>query len=73
MNVILYTTHCPKCIILAKKLDAAGVQYETKEDPEEMLKLGFMSAPVLRVDNETYLFKEACLWADDYKIEQETK
>lgn len=73
MNVILYTTHCPKCIILGKKLDAAGVNYTTNEDPEEMLRLGFMSAPVLRVDDEFYLFKEACLWVDDYVYEQENK
>ena len=73
MKVILYTTHCPRCEILSEKLNEAGVQYETKEDPEEMLKLGFMSAPVLKVDDEIYSFREACLWADDYAYEQENK
>jgi len=33
-----------------------------------MLELGFKSAPVLDVDGEIYLFKEACLWADDQGV-----
>lgn len=72
MSVILYTTHCPKCNVLEKKLKMANVEYQTSEDIQEMLKLGFKSAPVLKVDDEIYLFKEACLWADDNaKIEQD--
>lgn len=72
MSVILYTTHCPKCNVLEKKLNKFGIEYTISEDIQEMLKLGFKSAPVLKVDDEIYLFKEACLWADDNtKIEQD--
>lgn len=66
MDITLYTTHCPQCNVLGKKLDLAGVKYDVCEDPQEMLKLGFMSAPILKVDKDIYLFKEACLWVDDY-------
>lgn len=67
MNVTLYTTHCPKCSVLEKKLKMAGVEYTPSEDIQKMLELGFKSAPVLDVDGEIYLFKEACIWADDQK------
>lgn len=29
MNIIFYTTHCPKCAVLKTKLDKAGVSYST--------------------------------------------
>lgn len=70
MNVILYTTHCPKCKVLTRKLQMAGVEFTESEDIQKMLELGFKSAPVLVVDNEVYLFKEACLWADDRRLEK---
>ena len=63
--ITLYTTHCPKCRVLETKLNKAGVKYKTSEDIQKMLELGFKSAPVLDVNGEIYLFKEACLWADD--------
>ena len=52
MNIILYTTHCPQCNILEKKLQASGIEYTTSEDVQKMLELGFKSAPVLVVDDE---------------------
>ena len=70
-NITLYTTHCPQCTILQKKLDSAGIEYNISEDVQEMLQLGFMAAPILKVDNDTYTFKEACLWVDDYVYEKE--
>lgn len=70
MNVILYTTHCPKCKVLTRKLQMAGVEFTESEDIQKMLELGFKSAPVLVVDDEVYLFKEACLWADDRRLEK---
>ena len=69
MEVLLYTTHCPKCKVLEKKLELAKVEYTQSENIQEMLQLGFKSAPVLKVDGEIYLFKEACLWADDRRRE----
>ena len=36
-EVVLYTTHCPKCEILAKKLTEKGVGFEVVTDVDEML------------------------------------
>ena len=60
--VTLYTTHCPQCIVLTKKLDQAGIQYEVCEDIDVMTEKGFMSAPILEVDGEAMPFKKAVDW-----------
>lgn len=60
--ITLYTTHCPQCTVLSKKLDQAGVQYDTCEDIEVMQSKGFMSAPMLEVDGEVMNFKQAVDW-----------
>lgn len=59
MNVILYTTHCPKCKILKKKLDEKNVTYEICEDVGAMTEKGFLSAPMLEVDDKIMDFKMA--------------
>lgn len=51
-KVILYTTHCPKCRILEKKLNDKGVEYDTVEDVEEMKKIGISTVPVLSVPDK---------------------
>lgn len=61
-NVILYSTGCPKCGILKRKLDERGVVYETVSDVDEMLRLGINSAPYLGVDDKLMDFKQAVDW-----------
>lgn len=60
--MVLYTTHCPKCEVLKKKLDIAGIAYEVCEDVDVMRGKGFMSAPMLEVDGEALNFKKAVDW-----------
>lgn len=44
------------------------MEFATCDDLQKLLQLGFKSAPVLIVDKEEpYLFKEACMWADEIK------
>ena len=59
MNVILYSTGCPKCNVLKKKLDKAKVDYSVVSDKEAILKTGFTTVPVLQVDDKFLGFKEA--------------
>ena len=66
-KTVLYTTGCPKCRILAKKLDSAGVSYETNTDVDEMQALGMMEAPALMTGDRLLSFSEACKWADSQK------
>ena len=37
-NVILYTTHCPRCLILANKLQEKGIHYTEFTDVQKMLE-----------------------------------
>lgn len=62
MKIILYTTHCPKCTVIEKKLTAAHLDFETCEDQETMKKKGFNTAPIVEVDGKTMEFKEAVDW-----------
>lgn len=64
-NVILYSTGCPKCQVLVKKLDAAGISYSVNTDVNEMLALGVKSAPVLEVDGKLMDFSKANVWLRD--------
>ncbi len=62
MNVILYSTHCPKCRMIEKKLDQKKITYTVIDDVEEMKRLNFHSLPVLKLDDKVLTFKEAYKW-----------
>ena len=61
-TVILYSTNCPKCKILEKKLNNAEVNYQINTNVEEMLKMGLLEAPALKVNDVLMDFKEANKW-----------
>lgn len=65
MNIILYTTGCPKCIILEKKMNIKNIKYEVNDDVDLMQKKGFMSLPMLEVDGVLYDFKTAVDYIND--------
>lgn len=64
MEVILYSTGCPKCAVLMKKLDSKSVEYSIESSVDEMIKLGIRQAPMLRVDGNLMDFKKANEWVN---------
>lgn len=66
MSIILYSTGCPKCNVLKKKLDASGISYVVNDDSEIMKQLGFTQVPVLEVDGIYMQFKEANDWINNH-------
>ena len=62
VNITLYSTGCPQCSVLKRKLDAANIQYDLVEDQEEMIRLGFKSAPILSVNGNALSFSDAIKW-----------
>lgn len=66
MNIIFYTTHCPRCKVLESKLNSKQIQYQICEDVDEMLRLGIESIPSLGVNDKILNFKEAIDWANNY-------
>ena len=65
MNVVLYSTGCPKCKILKSKLDSKNIKYETISDVDLMQEKGFMSLPMLEVDNNLMEFVDAVHWVSE--------
>ena len=55
----VYSTGCPKCKILKKKLDEKNIKYEVVDDVDLMQELGFTTLPMMDVDGEIYDFKQA--------------
>ena len=61
-NVILYSTGCPKCSVLKKKLDEKGISYMEISDTSLMLSLGIEEVPVLSIDDRLVEFADAIRW-----------
>lgn len=67
MNVILYSTGCPKCKVLKQKLDNKSVSYMENSSVDEMLSLGITQVPVLSVDGELLAFQQANEWVNQFQ------
>ena len=65
MNVVMYSTGCPKCKILKKKLDEKKVVYEEETDVEKMKSKGINIVPVLEVDGKLFSYSEAVKLVND--------
>lgn len=48
--VILYTTHCPRCQVLEKKMQQKGIEYTVEENIDVMTQLNIKTVPMLQVD-----------------------
>lgn len=62
---ILYSTGCPRCKVLEKKLESKGIAYEKNNSVEEMLSLGITEVPVLNVYGHLLSFSEANEWINN--------
>lgn len=73
MYITLYSTGCPKCNVLEKKLKAAGFKYLKVEDMEECIgvsaALGIDSFPILSIADDkndyNYDFAKAIRWVGE--------
>ena len=61
----LYSTHCPKCQILEKKLAQKGIEYTEINDTQQMLDMGLKSVPWLKVDGQMMDFNQANQWINE--------
>ena len=58
----LYSTGCPKCKVLVKKLAEKNIQSEECNDTEIMKEKGIQFLPVLEIDGDLLDFKQATEW-----------
>lgn len=69
--ITLYTIDCPKCKILEKKLNDAGITYFVCKDKKTMTSKGFDFMPVLEVDGKYMSFVEAVKWVNERRTDNE--
>lgn len=65
MEIILYSTGCPKCNILTKKLDEKHLDCKTIDDEKLMLEKGLTEVPWLEVDGNMMNFPTAVKWVNN--------
>lgn len=58
-KIILYSTRCPKCNVLKKKMEIKKIPFIVCEDIEIMKSKGLRSAPALEVGDMIYNFEES--------------
>lgn len=64
LQITLYSTHCPKCNVLEKKLMQKNIVYDEVNDIEVMKKKGYLTLPVLEIDGVGMEFKAAVEWVN---------
>ena len=62
MQIILYSTGCPKCKVLVAKLNAKNIKYNTVSDVGIIISKGISTVPVLEVNGKIIDFKKAVEW-----------
>ncbi len=65
MEIILYSTNCPKCKILEKKLTEKNIKFTKNNNVIEMTELGIDQVPVLSIDGKLLNFVEANKWINE--------
>lgn len=64
-KVILYSNKCPQCRVLEAKLKEKGIEYQEINDIYLMIEKGFMSMPMLEVDETIMNFAQALKWVSN--------
>ena len=60
--VTLFSTNCPKCRVLEQKLNQKNITFNIDNNMQEIIDQGFMSAPVLKIEDKYLDFKTAVDW-----------
>lgn len=61
MTITVYSKpNCPQCELTKRDMDILGIEYQTidisqdQDKLDELMKLGFRSAPVVQTENEAW-------------------
>jgi hypothetical protein len=73
LNIILYSTDCPKCKVIEVKLNQLNISYIIEKDIDKINLIAeehnFSSAPILQVNQDFYNFNEAIKWLKEQSNE----
>lgn len=70
--IVLFSTGCPKCRVLEQKLNQKNIDFTISDDIDEVIEKGFMSAPILKIDDEYLDFGNAVKWVNNQEIVEDT-
>ena len=67
MEVTLYSTGCPKCKVLKRKLETSNIKYTEVTDTDKIYQIckstGFDSVPIITIEDGHILdFNRAIAW-----------
>ena len=65
MNIIMYTTHCPRCEVLKTQLLNKKIVFEEETSVAKMKELGIDNVPILNINGELKSFTEAIKWINE--------
>lgn len=65
MDVILYSTNCPRCNVIEKKLKSKNINFDIISDTKLMEQKGFTFVPKLEVNGTVMDFKNAVEWINN--------
>lgn len=63
--IILYSTDCPKCQILKKKLNSKGIEFREETNVDKMSELNIVQVPVLQVEDKLLDFSSAVKYVNN--------
>lgn len=66
INIItLYSTGCPRCNVLKKKLEEKSIEYTEVTSIDEIIAMGFREVPRLKVGDEIMDYVAAVRWVNE--------
>lgn len=69
--IVLYSTDCPRCKVLEKKLEQKNIDFTINKNTDDIMsvanKTGFISAPLLEVDGQVMGFEQANQFINNFK------
>lgn len=70
--IILFSTNCPKCRVLEQKLNQKNIDFIVSDNIDEVIEKGFMSVPILKIDDKYLEFGDAVKWVNSQEIVEDT-
>lgn len=64
-SVVLYSTGCPRCLVLKQKLNEKGIEFEENQNVDQMLEMGMTNVPILDVNGDRMEFSGAIAWINE--------
>lgn len=62
-QIILYSTGCPKCNVLKRKMEKKNIAYKEISDLDIIKSKGITAVPYLQIDNQKLMdFSTANTW-----------